>query len=76
MRASLIPLGRKSKLSKSREKWVKQKQRKRSEIEGAIGTSKTAYGLERLKYKVPGGEEINIMFGLIAMNLNTMLARI
>lgn len=76
IKASLIPLGRKSKLSKSREKWVKQKQRKRNEIEGAIGTSKTAYGLERLRYKVQGGEEINIRLGLIAMNLNTMLARI
>jgi hypothetical protein len=76
IKASLIPLGRKSKLSKSMEKWVKQKQRKRNEIEGAIGTSKTAYGLERLRYKVSGGEEINIRLGLIAMNLDTMLARI
>lgn len=75
IRASLIPLGRKSKLSKTREKWVKQKQRKRSEIEGAIGTSKTAYGLERLRYKISGGEEINIRLGLIAMNLSRMLAR-
>lgn len=75
IKASLIPLGRKSKLSRSKEKWIKQKQRERNKIEGAIGNSKTTYGLERLRYKLPGGEEINIRLGLIAMNLTTMLAR-
>ena len=76
IKASLVPLGRKCEQSKAVEKWVRQKQRKRNEIEGAIGNSKTTYGLERLRYKVPGGEEINIRLGLTAMNLTAMLARI
>ncbi|MGA2091230.1 MAG: transposase, partial [Endomicrobiales bacterium] len=76
IRASVIALGRKCEMSKAQEKWVKQKQRKRNRIEGAIGNSKTTYGLERLRYKVPGGEEINIRLGLVAMNLSTMLAKI
>jgi len=76
IKASLIPLGRKNTLTKAKEKWVKKKQRERNRIEGAIGNSKTTYGLERLRYKIPGGEEINIRLGLAAMNLTTMLARI
>jgi len=73
IRASLIPLGRKSEMSKDHEAWVKKKQRKRNTIEGKIGTVKQYYGLERLRYK---NEELNIRLGLLAMNLNTALARI
>ncbi len=73
IRASLIPLGRKSEKSKEQEKWIKQKQRKRNTIEGKIGTSKQYYGLERLRYK---NEELNIRLGLLAMNLSTAMARI
>lgn len=57
-------------------KWIKKKQRERNRIEGAIGNSKTTYGLEKLRYKITGGEEINIRLGLVAMNLTAMLARI
>jgi len=73
IRASLIPLGRKSEMSKEHEAWVKKKQRKRNAIEGKIGTVKQYYGLERLRFK---DEELNIRLGLLAMNLNTALARI
>jgi hypothetical protein len=76
IKASLVPLGRKSKLSGIKEKWIRKKQQERNRIEGAIGNSKTTYGLERGRYKIVGGEEINIRLGLIAMNLNTMLARV
>jgi len=73
IKAALVPLGRKSFASEKIRKWVKQKQRKRSQIEGFIGVSKVHYGLERLLYK---NEELNIRLGLIAMNLSTALARI
>lgn len=73
IRASLVPLGRKSDASKEHEMWVKKKQRKRNRIEGKIGTSKQYFGLERLKYK---NEELNIRLGLLAMNLSTAMARI
>jgi len=73
IRASLIPLGRKSEMSKEHEIWVKKKQRKRNAIEGKIGTCKQFYGLERLRYK---NEELNIRLGLLAMNLSTALARV
>jgi len=73
IKAAFVPLGRKSLLTKKIEKWVKQKQRKRNQIEGFIGVSKVHRGLERLLYK---NEELNIRLGLIAMNLSTALARI
>ena len=72
IQASLIPLGRKSVMSKDHEQWVKKKQRERNAIEGKIGTSKEYYGLSRLKYK---NEELNIRLGLLAMNLSTALAK-
>jgi len=73
IRASLIPLGRKSEMSKEHELWMIKKQRKRNTIEGKIGTCKQYYGLERLRYK---NEELNIRLGLLAMNLSTALARV
>lgn len=73
IKAAFVPLGRKSFASKKIQKWVRQKQRRRSQIEGFIGVSKVHYGLERLLYK---NEELNIRLGLIAMNLSTALARI
>lgn len=73
IKASLVPLGRKCERSKEEEKWVRQKQNKRSEIEGKIGVAKVHYGLERVLYK---NEEIGIRMGLLAMNLTTAMARI
>jgi hypothetical protein len=76
VRASLIPLGRRQKEQIADIKWIKKKQRKRNRIEGIIGTGKNKYGLERILYKIPGGEEIWVRLGLSAMNLSTALARI
>ena len=73
IKASLVPLGRKCERSKEEEKWVRQKQNKRSEIEGKIGVARVHYGLERILYK---NEEIGIRMGLLAMNLTTAMARI
>ena len=73
IKASFVPLGRKCERSKKEEKWVREKQNKRSEIEGKIGVVKVHYGLERVLYK---NEEIGIRLGLLAMNLTTAMARI
>jgi hypothetical protein len=40
-----------------------------------IGTSKTRYGLERILYSIPGGEEIWVRMGLMGMNLNRAVKR-
>lgn len=72
IKASLIPLGRKSDMTREHEVWVRKKQRKRNTIEGKIGTCKQYYGLERLRYK---NEELNVRLGMLAMNLSTALAR-
>jgi hypothetical protein len=73
IKAAFVPLGRKSLLTRKIEKWVKQKQRKRNQVEGFIGVSKVHRGLKRLLLK---NEELNIRLGLIAMNLSTATARI
>jgi len=76
VRASLIPLGRRKNEQIADIKWIKKKQRNRNRIEGIIGTGKNKYGLERILYKIAGGEEIWVRLGLSAMNLSTALARI
>jgi hypothetical protein len=76
IRASLMPLGRRQKRKTRDIKWVKKKQRERNRIEGIIGNGKKNYGLDRILYKITGGEEIWVRLGLSVMNLSTALARI
>lgn len=76
IRMSVKKLGKKSEKSKIQERWVKKKQKERNRVEGLIGTLKTKYGLDRLKYKIVDGEELNIRLGMLAMNLDKMLVRI
>ena len=73
IKSSLVPLGKKTKLSKEQEKFNKKKQKERNRIEGVIGTSKEFFGLRKLKYK---DELQNIRMSLLAMNLNVALKRI
>lgn len=40
----------------------------RCAIEAKISLSKRSFGLDRLRYRIPGGEEIWIRMGLLAMN--------
>jgi len=70
---SLMPLGRRTKLTKSEIRKIKKKQKKRGEMEGIIGNAKVKYGLERVKY---ANEKIGVMLGLLGMNLKTAAARI
>jgi len=55
--------------------WMRREQKKRNCIEGLIGTAKTRYGLERILYSIPGGEEIWVRMGLMGMNLNRAVKR-
>lgn len=45
--------------------------RLRCSIEARISLSKRKYGLDRIRYTMPQGEEIWVRLGLIAMNLKT-----
>lgn len=69
------PLGRAT-LSVDRCKEVRKAQRKRSWIEGVIGTGKCKYQLDRIRYRIPDGAEMWVRMGLVGMNLTAALKRI
>jgi IS5 family transposase len=74
--AAFKPLGRpRDRPDKGEKVWMKRQQKKRNCIEGLIGTSKTRYGLERILYSIPDGEEIWVRMGLMGMNLNRAVVR-
>ncbi len=60
----------------SQEQWLKRKQRERNRIEGGLGTVKEHYGLNRIRYSIPQGEEIWVRCGILGMNLKRALKRI
>jgi hypothetical protein len=70
---AFIPLGRRPKISESKLKQIKKRQKRRGRMEGIIGYGKVKFGLERIKY---ANERIWIMLGLTAMNLKTAASRI
>lgn len=76
IKGAFKPLGRNSPLEKKFRKWLRIKQRIRNRIEGFIGCSKNNYGLDRILYRIDGGEEIWTRLGLVAMNLSTAVAKI
>ena len=74
--AAFKPLGRpRGQPDKKEKAWMKKCQKKRNQVEGLIGTSKTRYGLERILYSIPDGEEIWVRMGLMGMNLNRAVTR-
>ena len=74
--AAFKPLGRpRGQPDKKEKAWMKRQQKKRNGIEGLIGTGKTRYGLERILYSIPDGEEIWVRMGLMGMNLNRAVMR-
>lgn len=59
---------------KINKQWYRQKQRLRgSRMEGIIGNGKSHYGLDRILYTIPDGEEIWARMCLAGMNLMTAL---
>jgi len=76
IRDAFIPLGRKSKAVGPPDRWRRQKHRERNRIEGAIGNGKNHYGLDRIRYSIPGGDELWIRLGLMAVNLKTAMKKV
>ena len=61
---------------KVNKQWFRAKQRLRgSRMEGIIGHGKNHFGLDRILYRIKGGEEMWIRLALLAMNLSTALKR-
>ena len=71
------PLGRPPAQDKSRKAWLSKHLRRRNgRMEGIIGHAKEHFGLDRIFYRIEGGEEIWTRMGLLGMNLSTALGRI
>jgi len=72
------PLGRPPVAAdKARAAWLRKKQRLRNgHMEGIIGHGKCHFNLDRILYRISGGEEIWTRLGLMSMNLSTALSRI
>lgn len=75
VRGGFKALGRNAR-SEENVSWFRERQKKRSSrMEGIIGTGKTRYGLDRVRYRISGGEEMWARLGLMAMNLTTAMRR-
>ena len=70
---SFMPLGRCNNISSTEIQRIKKRQKRRGRMEGIIGHSKMNFGLDRLRY---ANEKIEVMLGLIAMNLKTAVSRV
>jgi len=76
IRDAFKPLGRPGPEAKARRGWLRKMLNLRNgEMEGIIGLGKSKYGLDRMRYRVPGCEEIWIRMCLLGMNLTTALQR-
>lgn len=76
MKAGFKALGKAGQKQKNK-RWLREKQKFRgSRMEGIIGHAKNHFGLDRILYRIAGGEEIWARMGLMAMNLSTALTKI
>jgi hypothetical protein len=72
IRGGFKALGRPVKKYGSERRWLRKKQSLRnSRMEGIIGHGKNHFGLDRIRYTIPDGEEIWTRNCLMAMNLMT-----
>lgn len=56
--------------------WYREQQKKRSSrMEGIIGLGKSRFGLDRVRYRMVGGEEVWARLGLMAMNLTAAMRK-
>lgn len=75
VRGGFKALGRNAKSAENRV-WLRERQKKRSSrMEGIIGLGKNRFGLDRVRYRIAGGEEMWARLGLMAMNLATALRK-
>ncbi len=76
IRGGFKALGRASQKQTNRQ-WLKKQQKRRGSLmEGIIGHGKNNFGLDKILYRMAGGEEMWIRMGLLSMNLNTAIKRI
>lgn len=75
VRGGFKALGRNARSTENRAWYLVRQKRRNSRMEGIIGVSKTRYGLDRVKYRIEGGEEMWVRMGLLAMNLSTALKK-
>lgn len=76
IRSAFKTVGRRANDNKGASQWIKRKQRERNRIEGGFGTVKERYGLDRIRYSIPGGGEIWVRCGILGMNLKRALKRV
>lgn len=56
--------------------WYRARQKKRAScMEGIIGVGKRAFGMDRVLYRIAGGEELWARLEIMAMNFKTLLKR-
>ena len=73
IRGGFKALGKAARIRVNKQ-WFRQKQRLLGSLmEGIIGNGKNHYGLDRILYTIPGGEEIWSRMSLAGMNLVTAL---
>ena len=76
VRGGFKALGRGAAIKENRA-WYRERQKKRSSrMEGIIGLGKNRFGLDRVRYRMVGGEEMWARLGLMAMNLTTAMRRL
>jgi len=75
VRGGFKALGRNALSTENRAWFVERQKLRGSRMEGIIGVSKTRYGLDRVKHRMAGGEEMWAWLGLMAMNLATALRK-
>lgn len=76
IRSGFCLLGRRRKERRSINRWLKQKQRKRNQVEGIIGHSKAHFGLDRIRYHGIDNADIWVRLSILGMNLQTALRKI
>lgn len=76
VRGGFKALGRPPKECESEKRWLRKKRGLRnSRMEGIIGHGKGHFGLDRIRYTIPDGEEMWTRMGLIGMNLMTAIKK-
>lgn len=75
IRDAFAPRGRRPLQSGPPDRWRRGKHRERNQIEGAIGLSKSRYGLDRIRYSMLGGDDLWVRLGLMSVNLKTAAAK-
>ena len=75
VRGGFKALGRGAAIKENRAWYLRQHKKRASRMEGIIGLGKNRFGLDRVKYRIAGGEEIWARLGLMAMNLSTALRK-